>query len=125
MIQNEAFLTATISNAVLHINGEQPMLCDLYAMPATGDVSLVCTNLRTMNGTRPIFADHSRSLFVFPYQIIRFLEVPPSAQGLPALGEGDGGAESAGVSSNGHGSAPADEAEVEFDEDFLRRVREA
>jgi hypothetical protein len=117
VIQNEAFLTATISNAVLHINGEQPMLCDLYAMPAT--------NLRTMNGTRPIFADHSRSLFVFPYQIIRFLEVPPSAQGLPALGEGDGAAESVGGSSNGHASAPADDAEVEFDEDFLRRVREA
>ena len=121
MIQNEAFRTATISNAVLHINGEQPMLCDLYAMPATGDVSLVCTNLRTMNGTRPIFADYSGSLFVFPYQIIRFLEVPPSAQGLPALSEG----EKVAVSSNGHGAAPEDEAEIDFDEDFLRRVREA
>ena len=120
---------SVIRNAVLHINGEQPMLCDLYDMPATGDVSLVCTNLRTMNGTRPIFADHSGSLFVFPYQIIRFLEVPPSAQGLPALGDGEAVGERAGSngesSANGHKAADDADAEVEFDEDFLRRVREA
>jgi hypothetical protein len=116
-----------IHNAVIHINGEQPLLCDLYDMPATGDVSLVCTNLRTMNGTRPVFADHTGSLFVFPYSIIRFIEVPPSAQGLPALGEGGTAAAGAAeASSNGHDAEPADDpdAEVEFDEDFLRRIRE-
>ena len=115
-----------IHNAVIHINGEQPLLCDLYDMPATGDVSLVCTNLRTMNGTRPVFADHTASLFVFPYTIIRFIEVPPHAQGLPALGEGASEGEAVPASSNGHDADPADDpdAEVEFDEDFLRRIRE-
>ena len=112
-----------IHNAVIHINNEQPLLCDLFDMPAAGDVSLVCTNLRTMNGKRPIFADDSSSTFVFPYAILRFIEIPGAREGLPALGDGRDSATGEGIGSDE--AAADDDLEIEIDEDFLRRIREA
>lgn len=105
-----------IRNAVVHLIGEQPLFADLFDQPAAGDVSLVCTNLRMRNGKRPAFADHSDSLFVFPYGQIRFVEIPPGTSGLPALATGE--QEGAG------GEEPEPEPDVEIDEEFLRRIRE-
>ena len=115
-----------IRNACIHMNGEQPMLADLFELPTTEDVAVRCTNLRTMNGKRPVFADDSASVFFFPMIHIRFIEVPPGAMAgagdvdiamptprpLPASNQLDAG-------------PIEDDADLEIDEDFLRRVREA
>ena len=107
-----------IRNAVIHITNEQPLLADLFDAPTSTDVSLVCTNLRTMNGSRPIFADHSESTFIFPFSHIRFVEIHPGADGSRA----------AGVGQEAVAPEPAaeaeDEAELEIDEDFLKRIRD-
>ena len=99
--------------AVLHIENEQPLLADLYRLPEPTDVGLLCTNLRLLNGKRPVFIDDVRSVFFFPYRIIRFIEIPSSAMapesGLPETVETE---------------APAVEEELEMDEELLRRVRE-
>ncbi len=112
-----------IRNAVLHINNEQPLLADLFELPGSGDVGLRCTNLRTMNGKRPVFVDDSASVFFFPYLHIRFVEIPPAAAGetglpLPVP---------VGVTADPTPAAaePDDDGELEIDEDFLRRIREA
>jgi hypothetical protein len=68
-----------IRNTVIHIANEQPLVADLFGLPGAGDVSLICTNLRTLGGKRPVFADRSESVFVFPYDHIRFLEIAPEA----------------------------------------------
>jgi hypothetical protein len=113
-----------IRNVILHVNGEQPLLADLFEAPSPGDVGLRCTNLRMMNGKRPVFVDDMASIFFFPYLHIRFVEIPPTAMsggGDPALAvtheAEDAPAEPA--------PAPEVEADLEIDEDFLRRVREA
>ena len=36
----------------------------------------MCTNVRMMDGKRPIFIDHTDSTFFFPYLHLRFLEIP-------------------------------------------------
>ncbi len=106
-----------IRKAILHLQGDQPMLADLHALPQPGDSSLVCTNLRSLDGRKPVFIEQSASTFVFPFQHIRFVEIlsedaspvrtdttsPDAAR--PALDPGD--------------------ADLEIDEDFLRRIREA
>ena len=76
-----------IRNVVVHLNGEQPLVADLYEAPSSGDVGLRCTNLRLKNGKRPVFIDDIRSIFFFPYLHIRFLEIPPerSTGGDPSL----------------------------------------
>ena len=110
-----------IRNAVVHLQGEQPLLADIYDMPTNADVSLVCTNVRMLDGKKPVFVDRSDSVFVFPYLHIRFLEIMASA--APGL---VGSAEDTMIvaaESNGAGDAE-DDADLELDEDFLRRIRE-
>jgi hypothetical protein len=100
-----------IRDAVIHLLNEQPLLADLPVMPLPADLSLICTNLRTMNRTRPVFVDHLASTFVFPYAQIRFVEIPA---------ESSGSAEVAQVPA----IAVHEPDEIELDEELLRRVRE-
>ena len=112
-----------IRNAVIHIMNEQPMLADLFEAPAPGDVGLRCTNLRTLNGKRPVFVDDIASIFFFPYLHIRFVEIPPGA----VTGSDPSFAVEA-IAGSPPAAMPAPEPEpepdLEIDEDFLRRIRE-
>ena len=111
-----------IRNVILHVNGEQPLLADLFEAPSPGDVGLRCTNLRLMNGKRPVFVDDVASIFFFPYLHIRFVEIPPTAT--------SGGDPTLAVTADPEAGpsqrppAPEPEADLEIDEDFLRRIRE-
>ena len=112
-------LEVALRNVVIHLNNEQPVLADLFAIPSPQDVAVVCTNLRTPDGKRPVFIDQSDSVFVLPLVHIRFIEVPP---GSDRLGEG-----AAGSPVRQRQSAPVVPAEpdLEIDEEFLRRIRDA
>jgi hypothetical protein len=102
-----------IRNAVIHLNNEQPLLADLFELPQARDQGLLCTNLRTLNGKRPVFADEIGSTFFFPYQHIRFVEIHPTR-------------DQAMLEAPAEAAAKPEEAEedLEIDEDFLRRIRE-
>jgi hypothetical protein len=109
-----------IRNSIIHISNEQPLLADLYEMPTSADASLVCTNIRMLDGKKPIFIEHSTSVFVFPYLHIRFIEIMPgSSSDMP-----DDAEEEVAVTA----VEPIDEGEpepdLELDEDFLRRIRD-
>jgi hypothetical protein len=104
-----------IRNAIIHIQNEQPLLADLFDMPTALDQGMLCTNLRMLDGKRPIFIEKSESTFFFPYLHIRFVEIMRGSGG-----EGDVAQQDAAIP----GDEPADEAELELDEDFLRRIRE-
>ncbi len=106
-----------IRNVVVHLHNEQPVLADLYALPTAADACLVCTNLRTMGGKRPVFVDQVDSFFLFPLVHIRFVEIPP---GAAASSDSTALATSAGEA----GEQPLAEPDLEIDEDFLRRVRD-
>jgi hypothetical protein len=133
-----------LKNAVVHPVGEQPMLVDLLVSPKPSDVSLLCTNLRTIDGKKPRSIDKPDALFVIPLATLRFVEVPSVelAAAIAAL-SGDGQAavsdEQGLVTTSGreqHSVLP-DPGEVielepgdllddgpEPDEDLLRRIRE-
>jgi hypothetical protein len=68
-----------IKNAVLHPIGEQPLLADLLVPPRASDISLLCTNLRMIDGKRPTAIDDPSSLFIIPMSTIRFIEAPGQA----------------------------------------------
>jgi hypothetical protein len=106
---------ALIRNVIVHVQNEQPLMADLYEMPTALDQGLLCTNLRMLDGKRPVFIERSDSAFFFPYLHIRFIEIMPGASGLAELSEPVEATEAA---------EPADEADLEIDEDFLRRIRE-
>jgi hypothetical protein len=103
-----------VSRAILHLLNDQPLSVDLLEEPKPSDVAVLCTNLRTMDGKRPVFIDFSDSLFVIPMASVRFVEIPTG------VGAEDRARAAAAA------AEPADEGEdLEIDEDFLRRVREA
>ncbi len=132
-----------IRNVVIHISNEQPLLADLYAIPSPADVGLVCTNVRTMDGKRPIFIDHTDSTFFFPNLHIRFLEILATemqrhlAQGGNTQAFGSGETVQADpeqylpvLADEGSGPEivdepdPAADADMDIDEDFLQRIRD-
>jgi hypothetical protein len=111
-----------IRNVILHLNNEQPLLADLYEAPSPGDVGLRCTNLRQMNGKRPVFIEDKASVFFFPYLHIRFVEIPPGA-----VSGGDASMALTTDEEDDRSAPPPEpepEPELEIDEDFLRRIRE-
>jgi hypothetical protein len=118
-----------IRNAVLHMNNEQPLIADLFDAPSPGDVGLRCTNLRQLNGKRPVFVDDMKSVFFFPYLHVRFVEIPPAALAGAdsSLATIDDAADDVDRRGGGPTTAPEPEPEpdLEIDEDFLRRIREA
>ena len=120
-----------IKNVIVHLHNEQPLMADLYQMPAATDSALVCTNLRDMNGKRPVFIDDSASYFSFSLSVVRFVEVPASSvraaagtspeMGLAILEEVDPSAPSSG---HVPGAPRPSDSELVIDEDFLKRVRD-
>ena len=106
-----------IRDVVLHLLNEQPLLIDVFDTPTPSDTALVGTNLRTMSGTRPLFASHSDATFVFPYAHIRFVEVP--------AGSVNAAAPNAELALQPARAEPGAEPEPDLDEEFLRRVRDA
>ena len=113
-----------LRNSVLHLHNEQPLLCDLFDIPTAGDVTVRLTNLRTLDGKRPIFVDDLKSVFVFPYHRVTFIENPPQAALSAEKGDALPVPVAVGASGQEDAQSSADEGELEIDEDFLRRIRE-
>ena len=101
--------------AILHLISDQPLAVELLEEPKPSDQAVICTNVKTVDGKRPVFIDFSSSTFVFPMAMIRFVEIPREAD------------EAERARPAGGAAAPddADSDDLEIDEDFLRRVREA
>ena len=68
-----------IRNVVVHIANEQPILADLLMEPKPSDTVLICSNLRTMGGKKPVFIDKTDSTFMLPLAHIRFVEIPQAS----------------------------------------------
>ena len=100
--------------AILHLTNDQPLAVELLEMPTPSDIAIVCTNVRSIDGKKPVFVDFATSTFVFPMAGIRFVEVLQAA---------DEAARSASAAAAG--IAATEPEDLEIDEDFLRRVREA
>ena len=136
-----------IRDVVLHMQGDQPMVADLESLPTADDSTLVCTNLRTIDRRKPLTVDHTDSVFIIPLMFIRFIEIPRAA--IMAAGLGGPGARrhpalpapaatTQAASPMGYDEHPAyatepprpeeeedPYAELEPDEELLRRIREA
>ncbi|MGD8486386.1 MAG: hypothetical protein PVG27_13510 [Chloroflexota bacterium] len=133
-----------IRNVILHLQSELPMKADIEALPTAADAGLLCTNLRTLEGRKPMSTEFLDSVFLIPYNVIRFIEIPrvsihesgldqdlPAAR--PALPAAAGATPTdAGVLVTPAPAElePADEEDeelehLEVDAELLRRIREA
>jgi len=107
-----------IKDVVIHMQNEQPLKADVERMPTAADACLVCTNLRSLNGTKPRWSDHIDSWFMIPMSVIRFVEVPRTSlagvEGVIPLDPSVSGE-----------AEPHVFEDLEPDADLLRRIREA
>jgi hypothetical protein len=111
-----------IRNAVLHLNNEQPVVVDLFELPQSVDLGVRCTNMRTLDGKRPVFIDDIKAVFFFPYEHVRFVEIPPRSligTELEVPVE-----QPVAVAAPVPATESLDDDNLEIDEDFLRRIRE-
>ena len=140
-----------LRKVVIHIANEQPIVADLLVEPKPSDVALICSNLRTLGGKKPVFIDKTESTFVLPLAHIRFVEIPQASMAemeaeRAALGSREastaepdyetGALERLAWLTGGEPPAPADEPEAtpagestaagsdELDEELLRRIHE-
>jgi hypothetical protein len=113
-----------IRDVVLHINNEQPLRADLFEFPEADTVLLRCTNIRTLNGTRPVYIDDLNSIVFFPMLHLRFIEVLPRSLADANLELGPGEI-AIPVPAPQPVEPEPEEEDLEIDEDFLRKVREA
>jgi len=134
-----------LRDVVVHIQNEQPIVADLLNDPVPSDVALICRNLRTTNGKKPVFVDLADSTFVIPLAHVRFIEIHRSSMEAAADDEGEDDAFADGPSlswlaggqidgeaasarevgfpaSASKGNEPHPE---EIDPEVLRRIREA
>ena len=110
-----------IRNVVLHLNNEQPVVVDLFELPTAVDLGVLCTNMKTLDGKRPVFIDDINAVFFFPYLHVRFVEIPPrSLVGTELEVAVEVAAPVAGPAEE----SLDDDENLEIDEDFLRRIRE-
>jgi hypothetical protein len=65
-----------IKGVIVHLHNELPVLADLFEAPEPGAQSVRCTNIRTVDGKRPTFIQDPKAMFVFPWHLIRLLELP-------------------------------------------------
>jgi hypothetical protein len=65
-----------ITNVIIHLVNDLPIVADMETLPSAGDRSVTCTNLRTVDGKRPPFVHDRHSTFVFPLSGIRLIEAP-------------------------------------------------
>jgi hypothetical protein len=131
-----------IRNVILHLIGELPMKADIESLPTAADAGLLCTNLRTLEGRKPVSTEYLDSVFLIPYDVIRFIEIPRTSihesgldadlparpAALPAEASAAGDASEVIVTPPPSPSSPVDEVgleHVEPDAELLRRIREA
>jgi hypothetical protein len=111
-----------IRNAVLHLNGEQPVVVDLFELPQAVDLGVRCTNMRTLDGKRPVFIDDIKAVFFFPYEAVRFVEIPArSLIGTELEAQVE---QPVAIAAPVPATESLDDDNLEIDEDFLRRIRE-
>lgn len=65
-----------IKSVIVYLANELPILVDLLELPAPTAQTMRCTNVRTVDGKRPSFVSNPKSTFVFPWHLIRLMEIP-------------------------------------------------
>ncbi len=107
-----------IKTVIVHLANELPILVDLLEAPSPTAQSVRCTNVRTIDGKRPSFVNDPKSTFVFPWHVIRLIEVPASATAAQTA--------DTRVATTTQPEAPVPHAEPldeEPDADLLARIR--
>lgn len=115
-----------ITDVIIHLHNDMPVLVDLETLPAGSDRVVHCTNVRTLDGKRPSFVHDRHSTFIIPLSVIRLIEAPAAKAAGSADEPGDAATPAAGQDEESRAAqAAAEQLDEEPDEDLLARIRDA
>jgi hypothetical protein len=67
-------------NILIHIQNEDPVLCEVDALPAPTDLCVIVKNPRRKDGKDLHYLDPGVSTVIWPMARINFIEVMPSGE---------------------------------------------
>jgi len=65
-------------NVLIHIQNEDPVLCEIDHLPGTADTMVIAKNPRRRDGKDLHYLEANVSVVVWPVSRINFIEVMPS-----------------------------------------------
>jgi hypothetical protein len=71
---------------LLHIAGEDPVLCEVEALPAATDVTITVKNPRRRDGKDVPYLDNGVTTVVYPMQRVTFIELLPTGEEEEVIG---------------------------------------
>jgi hypothetical protein len=110
-----------ITGVIVHLHNDLPIVVDMEELPSASDRVITCTNVRTVDGKRPMFVHHKNSTFVFPLDQVRLIEAPAQNGDEQAM-HADGPSTLDRLPIDDILLPPA--ADEEPDEDLLARIRQ-
>lgn len=71
---------------LLHIAGEDPVLCEVDALPATTDVTITVKNPRRRDGKDVHYLENGVTTVVYPLHRVTFVELLPTGEEEEVIG---------------------------------------
>jgi hypothetical protein len=75
-----------MQTVIVHITNEDPVVCEIDAMPEATDQILVIHNPRRRDGKDVHYLDEDVSIVIFPWHRINFIQVLPSGEVEEVIG---------------------------------------
>ncbi len=66
--------------AIVHINNEEPIMCELDELPQPSDQVVKMINPRRPDGKEVFFLDENVSMVLMPWHRINLVQIMPSAE---------------------------------------------
>lgn len=71
---------------IVHIANEEPIVCEIEALPAAQDQLLTLSNPRMRDGKELKYLEEDVSRLVVPWHRINFVQILPSAEAEDVIG---------------------------------------
>lgn len=71
---------------LLHIAGEDPVLCEVDTLPAAPDVTITVKNPRRRDGKDVHYLENGVTTVVYPMSRVNFIELLPSGEEEEVIG---------------------------------------
>jgi hypothetical protein len=71
---------------LLHIAGEEPVLCEVEALPGPTDLTITIKNPRTRDGKDIPYLDTGVTTVIYPMTRVNFIELLPTGEEEEVIG---------------------------------------
>lgn len=75
-----------MAQLLVHITGEDPVLCEMDTLPGSGDLTIMIKNPRRRDGKDLTYLENGVTTVIFPMSRVNFIEVLPTGEEEEVIG---------------------------------------